>query len=237
MRAAIRKKRELIEKHNKSAALFREFILGGQDGLVNVLGIILGLAVATGDAKIVIIAGLAAAFAESISMGAVAYTSTKAMADYYESEKAREKYEMQHYPRLEKDEIYDIYRKKGFKGNLLKQIVDNITSSRKRWLDIMMKEELNLTKEIISPAKAALIVLASSLIGSFIPLMPFFFMQIKTAILSSLAASAVALFITGAIEARLTVGNFVGKGIQLMLIGMLAAFIGFIVGKVFGFSS
>lgn len=236
MRTAMKKKREMMEQHKRGAVLFREFILGGQDGLVNVLGIILGIAVATQDAKIVIIAGLAAAFAESISMGAVAFTSTKAIEDYYESEEAREKYEMQHYPAVEKKEIYDIYRKKGFRDNLLKQIVNHITSSKKRWLDIMMKEELNLTRESIGALKAAFIVLASSFVGSFIPLMPFFFMQIKAAIMLALAISAISLFITGAIEAKLTVGNLVSKGIQLMLIGMLAAFVGFIVGKVFGFS-
>ena len=45
-----------------------DIILGGQDGLVNVLGVILGVAAATQDARIVIAAGLAATFAESISM-------------------------------------------------------------------------------------------------------------------------------------------------------------------------
>ena len=194
------------------------------------------MAIATHDAKIVIIAGLAAAFAESISMGAVAFTSTRAMEDYYSSEEAREKYEMKHYPEVEKSEIYDIYRQKGFKGKLLGDIVRHITSNKKRWLGIMMKEELNLTKELLSPVKASLIVLVSALVGSFIPLMPFFFLQIKLAIILSLLISAIALFVTGAIEAKLTVGNFVAKGTQLMFIGMLAAFVGFIVGKIFGFA-
>ena len=236
MHVVMRKKRRMMEQHKKGAALFREFILGGQDGLVNVLGIILGLAVATHDVKIVIIAGLAAAFAESISMGAVAFTSTRAMEDYYSSEEARERYEIKDCPRLEKSEIYDIYKQKGFKWKLLDKIVGHITSNKKRWLDIMMKEELNLTKELLSPVKSALIVLVSALVGSFIPLMPFFFMQIKSAIILSLIISAIALFITGAIEAKLTVGNFIAKGMQLMFIGMLAAFVGFIVGKVFCFT-
>src|SRR3989344_3661820 len=110
------------EKHSKGGALFKDFILGGQDGLVNVLGIILGVAIGTGDAKIVILAGLAAAFAESVSMGAVAFTSTKAEADYYNSEKKKEEYEIEKYPEDEKKEIYDIYYKKGFRGKLLNQI-------------------------------------------------------------------------------------------------------------------
>src|SRR3989344_1119427 len=100
------------EQHSRVGSLFKDFILGGQDGLVNVLGVILGVAIGTGDAKIVILAGLAAAFAESVSMGAVAFTSTKAEADYYNSEKKKEEYEIEKYPEDEKKEIYDIYYKK-----------------------------------------------------------------------------------------------------------------------------
>src|SRR3989338_6542222 len=107
------------ETHKISRGSYlRDFILGGQDGLVNVLAVILGVAVATNDIRIVIIAGLAATFGESISMAAVAYTSTKAEEDYYKSELEREKREMKEMPKEERKEIQDIYHKKGFRGNL-----------------------------------------------------------------------------------------------------------------------
>ena len=64
-----------LDPHRGASAL-SDVILGGQDGLVNVLGVILGVAAATADTRIVLVAGLAATFAESVSMGAVAYTST-----------------------------------------------------------------------------------------------------------------------------------------------------------------
>ena len=237
MRKSLYKRAEFekhVEKHSITGAMFREFILGGQDGLVNVLGIILGMAVATNNPKIVIIAGLAATFAESVSMGAVAYTSTKAMSDYYKSEEEREKYEIEHMAKKEKKEIYDLYYAKGFRGKLLNEIVKTITSDKKRWLDIMMKEELGLSKEIVSPVKSAIIVFFAALIGSFIPLTSFFFLPIKSAIIVSLIISAIALFITGAIEGKITLRNWAKKGFQLMIIGMIAAFVGFVVGKVFG---
>jgi len=81
-RRAIHRSFHHDEHHLKSFNL-PEIILGGQDGLVNVLGVILGVAAATVSSKIVIVAGLAATFAESISMAAVAYTSKLAEADYY----------------------------------------------------------------------------------------------------------------------------------------------------------
>jgi len=224
----------MYEKHNKSAALFRDFILGGQDGLVNVLGIILGIAVGTGNSHIVIIAGLASTFAESVSMGAVAFTSSRAEADYYKSQEKLEEYEMENCPDIEKKEIYDIYKKKGFKGELLNSIVKNITSDKKRWKDIMMKEELGLTNEFNNPLKSTVIVFFSSLFGSIIPLFPFFFFPLYTALIISLILSGVALFITGALEAKFTLGNWISKGLQLTLIGMAAAAVGFVVGKLTG---
>src|SRR5258707_11367600 len=59
-------------------AFVRDVILGGQDGLVNVLGLVLGMAAATGSAHVVVTAGLAALLAESIAMARVAFTSSAA---------------------------------------------------------------------------------------------------------------------------------------------------------------
>jgi len=227
----LRKRQKNFEKHSKIGALFREFILGGQDGLVNVLGIILGMAVATKDPKLVIIAGLAAAFAESFSMAAVAFTSARAEADFYKSQEEKEEYEIEHYPRLERDEIQEIYRKKGFKGKLLNDIVNHVTSNKRIWRDIMMHEELGLSHEFLSPIKSTGVVLIATIMGSILPLIPFFFLPITHAISLSLIISSIALFITGAIEGKFTVGHWLKKGIQLMVIGMLAALIGIIIGE------
>ena len=78
-----------VDAHHHDSQL-SDIILGGQDGLVNTLGVILGVAAATSDPRIVIAAGMAASFAESVSMAAVAYTSRQADHALYESERARE---------------------------------------------------------------------------------------------------------------------------------------------------
>jgi vacuolar iron transporter family protein len=221
-------------KHSGSGALFREFILGGQDGLVNVLGIVLGISIATGNVKLVMLAAFAACFAEAFSMAAVAYTSAKAEEDYYSSMQEKELCEIREIPEKERKEIYDIYYKKGFRGKLLNDIVKHITADKKIWLNIMMKEELNLSSEFTPPIKSAIIVGLSTIIGSLIPVVSFFFLPINDAIIGSLIISAASLFITGALEAKTTVGSWVKKGINLMIIGMIAAFVGFLIGKIFG---
>jgi hypothetical protein len=77
------------ERHSQKNSL-RDVILGGQDGLVNILGIILGVIAGGGSNTVLLAAGFAAAITESISMGAVGYTSTVSERDYYEAERQRE---------------------------------------------------------------------------------------------------------------------------------------------------
>jgi len=231
-----RSKSHNSDSRSKIGELFNEFILGGQDGLVNVLGIVLGVSAASQNPKLAIVAGLAATFAEGFSMGAVAYTSSKAEESYYESQESKEKREMREEPEEEKKEIYDIYYKKGFRGKLLSDIVKHITSSKRIWLNTMMKEELKLEKSRINSMKKGIVVGLSTMVGSIIPIVSLFFFPMPLAIYISIIISAIALFITGALEAKINIGNWIKKGIQLMLIGMVAAVIGFVIGKLLGVS-
>lgn len=223
------------EEHGGSASRLREFILGWQDGLVNVLGIILGVAAATSDTRIVIIAGFAATFAESISMAAVAYTSTKAEIGYYQSQHDKECEWIEQKPDIERAEVYEVYYRKGFRGKLLGQIVKKITSNKKVWLDFMMNEELGLQKPSADkPVQDAILVGLSAVIGSLIPLVPFLFLPVKTAMLGAVAISLAALFAVGFVKAKKTVGTPWHEGLEMMVVGGLAAAVGWLVGAVLG---
>lgn len=226
----------ITEPHRAGhGTLLRDFILGGQDGLVNVLAIILGVATATNDIRIILIAGLAATFGESISMAAVAYTSTKAEEDFYRSEVEREKREMRTMPAVERKEIRDIYYRKGFRGSLLNAVVNKITSNKKVWLETMMTEELHLYKEKHkNPLKSAAVVGFAAILGSLIPLLPFLFLDIAGGIAASVAVSVVFLFAVGAVKARITIGSWLRSGTELAAIGMAAALVGYAIGSVLG---
>ncbi len=213
----------------------RDFILGSQDGLVNVLALVLGVASATNDIRIVIIAGLAATFAESISMAAVAYTSTKAGHDYYEKEHKSEWKEVHERPEEARREIREIYYKKGFRGQLLNRIVNKITSDKKIWVDTMMTEELHMFPEDYkSPMRSAALVGIAAVVGSLIPLVPFLLMPVADAIVPTLVVSMLALFIVGAIKAWTTVGKWWKAGLEVALVGMVAAIAGYLIGVALG---
>jgi vacuolar iron transporter family protein len=220
-----------LDPHRRSVSGLSDIILGGQDGLVNVLGVILGVAAATSDPHLVLVAGLAATFAESVSMGAVAYTSTIADADYYDSEKEREIRHIEQVPRLERDEIREIYASKGFKGDLLERIVDTITADREVWVAVMMAEEHQLSPTDRRQAwKVALIVGFSAIIGSLIPLAPFAFLPVGLSMWVSVAITALVLFGVGVFKARITVGHPGKSGLEMAVIGTLSALVGYLVG-------
>ena len=202
--------------------------------LVNVLGVILGVAAATHDPRIILVAGLAATFAESVSMGAVAYTSTLADADFYDSERNREYRHIQKVPHLERSEIQEIYKNKGFEGELLDRIVDTITANEDVWVAVMMAEEHQLQPTNRRQAvRAALVVGLSAIIGSLIPLAPFLFLSVDTSMLVSVAITALVLFGVGAYKAQKTVGHPGKSGLEMAIIGTISALVGYAIGTLF----
>lgn len=222
-----------LEKHRADFKL-ADIILGGQDGLVNVLGVILGVAAASGSSRLVVVAGLAATFAESISMAAVSYTSKKSSADFYDSELAREVDEIEELPEVEKEEVREIYRRRDFSGELLEKIVGKIVSNRRVWLEVMMAEELKLEKVDRSKILGASILVGSSaFFGSLIPLAPFVFLPVDRSVYLSLVISALTLFFLGVYKARTTVGKPLKSGLELAVIGLVSALAGYFVGLAF----
>lgn len=219
-----------LDPHRRGAGL-SDVILGGQDGLVNVLGVILGVAAATGDSHLVLVAGLAATFAESVSMGAVAYTSTLAEADIFRSELEREHRHIQEVPDIERQEIRSLYERKGFRGEMLDRVVETLTSDPDVWVAEMMAHEHRLMPaDRGTAARSGLVVGLAAIGGSLIPLIPFLILPVATSMPTSVALTGLALFLVGARKARLTVGRPLRSGLEMAAIGVVSALIGYAVG-------
>ncbi|MBI2564928.1 VIT1/CCC1 transporter family protein [Candidatus Woesearchaeota archaeon] len=213
----------------------KDIILGGQDGLVNVLGIVLTVASATKSPKMIIISGIAALVAESLSMGAVAYTSSKAAKDYYQSLEEVEKGQFEKAPKKIITHLRKIFSKKGLTGRALEQAVSIIASKKKAWLSTILCEEFETTpREYENPFKSGLIVGLSSVIGSAVPILPFFFLQINSGVIASFFLSLVVLFSLGSVKALATQGVWYKSGLEITSIGLAAAVLGYIVGKLLG---
>ena len=227
------KRRGHRETH-RQANWLRDVILGGQDGLVNILGIILGIIAGGGSNTVLLAAGFAAAITESISMGAVGYTSAMSERDYYDAEQLREANEIDTMPDQERDEVRSIYRAKGFSGELLDRVVETITMDRKTWVATMMSEELHLqpvsTRDIL---RTAIVITIATLIGHLIPLAPFLVMPREPALVLAIVLSGITLFGVGVYSAVTLVGDWRTSGLKMLVIGLGAAAVGFIVARLF----
>ena len=222
-----------VEHHRKTNWL-RDVILGGQDGLVNILGIILGVIAGGGSKTVLLAAGFAAAITESISMGAVGYTSSVSQRDYYQAEREREAAEIETMPEAEREEIREIYASKGFTGDLLEQVVDTITANRESWLATMMDEELHLQPvETADIVRSAVVITVATLIGHLIPLLPFVWLARTPALVLAIVLSGLVLFGVGVYSAVTLVGDWRTSGLKMLVIGLGAAGIGFLIGNLF----
>jgi vacuolar iron transporter family protein len=212
----------------RSAALVRDVILGGQDGLVNVLGLVLGLAVATGDTRIVITAALAAMFAESIAMAGVAYTASGAerelalqVADRLDVE-LRERAERRRQQRLAVTAP----------GPVVTAAVAAADAEADAW-----RAELGRWRVAMAPVRethpvrAALVVGVATILGSAVPVIPFLLLPADVAPLVALIAAAIVLGLAGAERARLTGGSAVRAGLEMIVIGLASAFAGYLIGQ------
>ena len=221
------------EPHKKGNTI-SDVILGGQDGLVSILGLLLGLAAATRSSRIIIAGGLATIFAETLSMTAVAYTSKMASRDHYAAEREREVKEVKKSQKSERQEIVDIYRAKGFSGKLLEDIVNHITADDKLWIDTMMKEELNLLPVIKRDVyNYSAVVGISTFSGAILPLLPFFFLAVHPALIVALILSVIVLAGVGVYKANMTLGQPIKSALQMIVIGMGAAIAGYLIGLIF----
>ena len=165
-------------RHSKSLP---DLILGGQDGIVNVLGVLLGVAAAGGGPGIVVAAGLATASAGAISMAAVAYTSALAAADVYRSERDREYRHVRQVPTLERAEVRAIYEGKGFKERCSSYCRDDYSGPR--CLGRRDDERRAPPLPGQPPACAAVRARCRSpaLVGALVPIAPFFFVGVHAA--------------------------------------------------------
>ena len=131
-----------------------------------------------GSTTVLLATGIAAAITESISMGAVGYTSPVSERDFFRAEKERERQEIESAPRGRAQRGARDLRREGLQGELLDQVVDTIVANRDQWVDTMMNEELHLqpvdTRQIV---RTSVVITIATLIGHLIPLVPFVFLD------------------------------------------------------------
>ncbi len=220
--------------HIPGGGIIRELVFGANDGLVAAFAVASGVNGAGIKSSVILIAGLAELIGGTISMALGAYLSTKSQIEYYRGEMNREAYEVDNFPDIERQEIRDIYRSKGFTGEILEKIISHITSDKKRWVDIMMHEELGLSLDTnISPIKSGIATGGAYAFGALMPVIPYVFLQPVPGLVASAIITLSVLFGVGVAKTVVTGKNGLRSGLESMAIGGLAAAATFLGGRLF----
>ena len=215
---------------------FDDFIYGSIDGAVTTFAIVASVVGAGLSPGIILILGCANLFADGFSMAVANYQASKARNEYIQMRRKQEERDIENSEDEEREEIRDIYRKKGFKDELLEEIVRIITSRKKIWVDTMMKEELGLIDDEKNPIDSAVSTFVGFNIIGLIPLIPFMiFMMIdiepnSEAFTYSTISVSIAFFLVGMIKAKIVKSSKIRSGINTLIIGGGAAMVAYLVG-------
>lgn len=215
---------------------FDDFIYGSIDGAVTTFAIVAGVIGASLPSGIILILGFANLFADGFSMAAANYQASKARNEFIEMKRKQEEWEIDNLEKEEKNEIREIYKKKGFKDELLEEIVRIITSRRRVWVDTMMKEELGLIEDDKKPLDSSVSTFVGFNLIGLIPLIPFMIFIItgietdSDAFTYSVIAVFAAFFLVGMIKGKIVKKSKIRSGFYTVIIGGVAALVAYFVG-------
>ena len=214
---------------------FDDFIYGSIDGAVTTFAIVAGVIGASLPSGIILILGFANLFADGFSMAAANYQASKARNEFVEMKRKQEEWEIDNLEE-EREEVREIYRKKGFKDELLDEVVRIITSRRKVWVDTMMKEELGLIEDEKKPIDSSVSTFVGFNLIGLIPLIPFMvFLMIgiepsSDAFIYSTISVFIAFFLVGMIKGKIVKKSKIRSGLYTIIIGGIAATLAYLVG-------
>lgn len=224
---------QLFAEKAKIARLsrIRQFMFGSLDGLLVPLGVVSGVAGGTANTKVVIVAGVAEAFAGALSMGAGEYLSGKAEAQVQAAAIRDEMEEIEVIPDIERYEIELLFEDEGLAAEDAALVAEKVTTSRRSWVNTMVEKELGLSAEPTDNRfKDALAMGVSYIVASVVPLAPYFFLPIRGAFALSVVLTAVVLFALGAIKGRLAKMSLARSAVEVVVVGIASAAGGYLLG-------
>ena len=211
-------------------------MLGANDGLVSNLSLVMGVAGAELASRTILVTGVAGLLAGALSMAMGEWISVQSSRELYAHQIEVERLEIATMPELETEELALIYRAKGVPAAEARALAERIMGDEETALDAMAREELGIDPDELggSAAVAAVASFVPFTLGAAVPVLPFAFLSGTAATVTSVAASAVGLFVLGAAITLLTHRSVVRAGSRQLAIGLAAAAVTFAIGRLVG---
>ena len=224
--------KEPQEKILKTNSL-RAAVLGANDGIVSVAGIVVGVAGATSSNIAIFTAGIAGLVAGALSMAAGEYVSVSSQRDTERALLEKEKYELENDPEGELQELIDIYKSKGLSDKTATVVATELTQSDAYAAHI--DAELGIDpNDLTNPLQASIASAVAFLIGALIPLLTITLVPVKTRLISTFISVLIALIITGIASAHFGGAKKIPATVRVVIGGLVAMAITYGIGHLIG---
>ena len=218
-----------------SGGLLRNLVYGFNDGLTANFGLVAGVVgaglTAPAQHDMVIVAGVAGAIADALSMGSSGFLAAKSEQEVYAHEIAMERDEIALMPEVERDELALIYQAKGMDAESAHKLATQVMANPERMLEEQVQEELGIGKPAMSPFREGWVTGSATLVGAFIPVFPFLFWEGEVAIIVSFAVSMLSHWLVGAARSVFTGRSVFRSGLDMFVVGLGVAIAGYFVGE------
>jgi VIT1/CCC1 family predicted Fe2+/Mn2+ transporter len=218
----------------RAGGFVRNVVYGFNDGLTANFGLLAGMVGAQGSlveaGHAVVVAGLAGAVADALSMGSSGYLAAKSEREVFEHEIAMEREEIRLMPELEREELALIYQAKGIPEVEAQRMATVVMAEPERALGEKVREELGITEATSTPLREGAVTGAATLVGALIPVAPLLVSTSAFAIWTSFALAMLSHFLVGAARSMFTGRGIFRSGFDMFVVGLGVAVAGYFVG-------
>jgi vacuolar iron transporter family protein len=211
----------------------REIVFGTEDSLCSTLGTITGIAAGTQNSFVVILSGLVLIFVEAVSMAAGSYLSSKSANEIFKIRLSQDASRILQERVSDNESIADMLKRKKFSAAEIEIVFKALSKERKLWMAEIYRQENRFAPAVaISPVRSGAVMGFCYLLAGVVPLWPYFFFPIGLSIAISIIGTVIGLFGLGFVKAKIVESHWLRSGLEMMLISMTAALLGFLVGRI-----
>ena len=223
--------------HRTGAGGFlRNVVYGFNDGLTANFGLVAGVIGASTSANYhaVIVAGVAGLIADALSMGSSGYLAAQSEREVYAYEIAMERDEIALMPEIERDELALIYEAKGIDRDHAFALATQVMADPEKMLAEQVQEELGISESATSPMREAWITGTATAVGALIPVLPFFIFEGRVAAIVAFVFAMISHWVVGAARSVFTGRSVFRSGMDMFVVGLGVAAVGYFVGDWIG---
>jgi VIT1/CCC1 family predicted Fe2+/Mn2+ transporter/rubrerythrin len=215
-----------------SGGFLRNVVYGFNDGLTANFGLVAGVIGAAVAPHIVLVSGISGMIADALSMGASGYLAAKSEQEVYAHEIAMERDEIRLMPEVEEEELALLYQAKGIEPEMARRMAADVMRDPQRALGEQVREELKIGEAHATPLKEGWVTGVATAVGALIPVAPFLVLSGRAAAWTAFTIAMLSHFVVGAARSVFTGRGVIRSGIDMFVVGLGVAAVGYVVGDV-----